>query len=337
VRVDGVLVAIAAQLPAAPQRIVVLRALGLGDLLTAVPALRALLRHYRDAEITLAIPEPYRELALHTDAVDTIAPTKGLGDFSGGYHSADLAVNLHGSGPQSIDHLLATYPEALLTYRHAGFPDIIGPPWAPDIHEIERWCGLLRWAGIESDADDYRLAPPPKYHAERGTVVLHPGAASGARRWPVQRFAAVAAALTAAGHEVLITGSTGEKALALKLAALADLPSTSVLAGQSNLMELLAVISSSRLVICGDTGVGHLATAVGTPSVLLFGPTPPSHWGPRDGERHRVLWCGMRGDPHADQPDPGLLRLTIAQVTAMAHQLLRRYPSNRQPAGPAIR
>jgi ADP-heptose:LPS heptosyltransferase len=67
-------------------------------------------------------------------------------------------------------------------------------------------------------------------------------------------------------------------------------------------------------VACGDTGVAHLATALGTPSVILFGPTPPGEWGPTPDERHIVLWAGHRGDPHGDAPDPGLLEIAPADV-----------------------
>ena len=67
--------------------------------------------------------------------------------------------------------------------------------------------------------------------------------------------------------------------------------------------------------MCGDTGVGHLATALGTPSVVLFGPVPPSEWGPPVSRpQHRALWAGRRGDPHAPTVDPGLLRITTEAV-----------------------
>jgi ADP-heptose:LPS heptosyltransferase len=70
-------------------------------------------------------------------------------------------------------------------------------------------------------------------------------------------------------------------------------------------------------VVCGDTGVAHLATAYRVPSVVLFGPTPPQEWGPPpDRPWHTVLWAGGRGDPHAAEPDPGLLAIEVADVLA---------------------
>jgi len=60
----------------------------------------------------------------------------------------------------------------------------------------------------------------------------------------------------------------------------ADLPDDSVLAGRTTLPQLAALVAEASLVVCGGTGIAHLATAVGTPSVVLFGPVPPEHWGP---------------------------------------------------------
>jgi ADP-heptose:LPS heptosyltransferase len=95
----------------------------------------------------------------------------------------------------------------------------------------------------------------------------------------------------------------------------AGLPGDDVLAGRTPLPVLAALIADAALVLCGDTGVAHLATAYGTPSVRMFGPVPPALWGPRtDHDRHVCLWAGTTGDPHADRPDPGLLRVTTEAV-----------------------
>ena len=88
-----------------------------------------------------------------------------------------------------------------------------------------------------------------------------------------------------------------------------------MLAGRTDLLGLAAVVAASARVACGDTGLAHLATALRTPSVVLFGPTPPSRWGPpADRPWHRVLWAGRTGDPHAEAPDPGLLAIGVDDV-----------------------
>lgn len=302
--------------------VLVLRALGLGDLLTAVPALRALRRAHPGAHLVLAAPQQLAELVWQIEAVDELWPTEGLGSLHWPGPRPRLAVNLHGRGPESISDLLATDPHELITHRHRDHDEVPGPPWEPDQHEVVRWCRLLEHAGMPADPGRLRL-PPPQPSPVPGAAVVHPGAAAPARRWPPDRFAAVAHALAERGSTVVITGSAGERALGLEVAGRAGLSEAAVLAGRTGLGELAALIADASLVVCGDTGVGHLATAFGTPSVLLFGPTPPDRWGPPHSEhsRHRVLWAGRSGDPHAQRLDRGLLRITVAQVLAHVDEL----------------
>lgn len=303
--------------------ILVLRALGLGDLLTAVPALRGLRRAHPDAHITLATPKPLEELALLTGAVDTVLPTPGLGHLGALPARPTLAVNLHGRGPQSIADLRRTRPYRLLTHAHPDHPDHPGPLWPSDCHEVDRWCAMLQWFGIDCDPEDLRMSSPKRSWLHTGSVVLHPGASALSRRWPAHRYVAVAAELSKRGVEVLITGDPSEVLLAEFVAARAGLPSSAVLAGTLTVTDLMALIQDAQLLICGDTGVAHIATATGTPSVLLFGPTPPDHWGPRTGDVHTVLWRGRTGDPHGDSPDGGLLEITTSDVLAAAEPALR--------------
>lgn len=320
-RVDRVVLAVIG--PADPPgRVLVLRALGLGDLLTGVPALRGLRRAFPDTHLALATPGRLGELAMLTGAVDEVVPTPGLGALPPQRRRPDLAVNLHGSGPESIAELYATRPGALLTHRHPRYPGITGPPWRPELHEVDRWCGLLDWAQIPCKPDDLMIARPAGVAERTGVVVIHPGAAAPARRWPVDRFAAVAAALHDGGHEVVVTGTAAETELVDTVVAQAGLPGSASLAGKLSVSALVALISDCRLLVCGDTGVGHIATATGTASVLLFGPTPPQRWGPRGTGPHIALWAGDEGDPHADRPDPGLLRISVSGVLEAAETVL---------------
>jgi ADP-heptose:LPS heptosyltransferase len=231
---------------------------------------------------------------------------------------AEVAVNLHGRGPQSHQLLLASRPRKLLCFENPQVPASRGSPhWRPGEHEVSRWCRMLAENGIPADPTRLRVRPPAGGASEAvaGAVVTHPGAARAARRWPPQRFAAVARAQVRQGRPVVITGSAAELPLARSVAGLAKLPEGSVLAGKTDLKGLAQVVATARAVICGDTGVGHLATALGTPSVLLFGPTPPCEWGPpAAARRHRVLWAGQVGDPHGEQPSPGLMGLTVDRV-----------------------
>jgi ADP-heptose:LPS heptosyltransferase len=298
--------------------LLVLRALGLGDLATVVPALRGLRRAYPDHEMVLAGPAPLAPLVGATGAVDRLYVTPAyvrapIEELHWRGPRPRLAVNLHGSGPQSHRALLATGPDRFVGYACPAAGQLDGPPWSDDEHEVQRWCRLLTWAGVEADADDLALPVPDAPRGLCGTIVLHPGASGPERRWPIVRFAAVARVLARTGHRVVITGSRAEAGDAAAVAGGAGLPPSAVLAGRTDLAALSAVVAHARLLVCGDTGVAHLASAYGTPSVVLFGPVSPAKWGPPPGRRqHTVIWHG---------PD-GLNRITVGEVCDAALTLL---------------
>lgn len=299
--------------------VVSLRALGLGDLLAAVPALRAVHAAFPGHRHVLAAPAWLEPLALLSGAVDAVAATAPLAPLPPAARGADVLVNLHGRGPQSHRVALAGGAARLIAFAHPEVPRTRGcPRWREGEHERERWCRLLRESGIRADPSDLRLpapaiAPPP---AAVGATLLHPGAASPARRWPAERFAALARAELARGRAVAITGSPGEAPLAHAVADAAGLPAGAVLAGRTDVLELAAAVAAARRVVSGDTGVAHLAVALGTPSLTLFGPIPPQEWGPPSGGRHRVLWRGRRGDPHGSHVDPGLYAIGVEEALA---------------------
>lgn len=293
--------------------LVAYRALGLGDLLTAVPALRALSAAFPEHQRVLAAPWALSGLVRLTAAVDELVDCAPLAPLPVCLHGADVAVNLHGRGPQSHALLLAAGPRRLIAFGRS--PD---PVWRSGEHEVARWCRLLVESGIPADPADLAIAVPevPAPAAAVGATLIHPGAASAARRWPPERWADVAVAERTAGRRVVITGSAAERPLADRIARAAGLPDEAVLAGRTDLVELTAAVAAAARVACGDTGIAHLATALGTPSVVLFGPTPPAEWGPPRNGRHIALWAGRRGDSHADEPDRGLLEIRVTDVLA---------------------
>ncbi|MDQ0757695.1 glycosyltransferase family 9 protein [Streptomyces canus] len=304
----------------APPRLLVLRALGLGDLLAGVPALRALRRGFPDHELVLAAPEQLAPVAAATGAVDRLLPASAPGravprrlDWTG--PPPDVAVDLHGNGPPSHRLLQSLRPGRLLAFAHPGTPEIDGPPWYAEEHERDRWCRFLQAYGIPADATDLRLPSPPESSPASGAVVLHPGAGAPSRCWPVDRYAAVADALRERGHRVVVTGGADEEDLVARLAKEARLPDTDVFGGGLPFGRLSALVADARAVVSGDTGIAHLAVALGAPSVTLFGPVPPSRWGPPAHPRHQVLWHpGPDGDPHGRRTDPVLLRIRPEDV-----------------------
>ncbi len=321
--------------------VLVLRALGLGDALTGIPALRGIRRVWPDRRLILATSENLGRWLQGLGVIDDVLPTDELaplrlptGDGTGG--GGHIAVNLHGSGPQSHRLLQATDPAELVAFRCAPTDHLDGPQWRHDEHEVDRWCRLIMAWGGRCDATDLLLRHPAQQN--RGeTVLLHPGAASGSRRWPADRWSWLAAELAANGLPIVITGGPTEIALCQGIARRAldrmhlsgaRSPQITVAAGTLGLPGLTDAVASAQLLICGDTGVAHLATALGTPSVLLFGPTPARWWGPRiDLAKHRVLWHGdvnYLGDAHADTIDPALEAISAEEVLEAAEEQLRR-------------
>jgi ADP-heptose:LPS heptosyltransferase len=297
--------------------ILALRALGLGDLATAVPALRGLRDAFPAEPPALAAPAGLAPLIDLIGGVGPLVPLDGLDSPLPARLRPDIAVNLHGSGPQSHRLLLAARPAKLWAFANAEAGHDDGPSWDADEHEVARWCRLLGHYGVSCHQDDLGLAIP-RIDVPRKTTIIHPGAKSGTRRWPPKRFAAVARALRRDGHRILVTASKGERELAARIAVTPDeIPDT-------DLGELAALVAHARLVISGDTGISHLATAYGTPSVTLFGPMSPQRWGPPDRPYHRKLWHGARSEPgdRPGPPHPALLAITVEEVLEAAGKAL---------------
>lgn len=302
--------------------VLVLRALGLGDLMTAVPALRSLRGHHPAHRLVLATTAPLEPLVREMPFVDGMVKTRPLDDLWIQLDPDDVAVNLHGRGPQSTARLLATSPSRLVAFAHPDLPATFGfPRWRRREHEVARWCRLLSQFDIDTPGNELALDPPSRPPVRTGVTVIHPGAGSPARRWPPDRWAVVARHLADAGEDVLITGSRSEVALADEVASRAGLPPSSVVAGTIDVATLASTVAAARRLLSSDTGPAHLATAYGTPSVVLFGPASPEEWGPPNRTRHRVLWKGRSGDSHGATIDPGLEAITVDEVLRAVDEL----------------
>jgi ADP-heptose:LPS heptosyltransferase len=144
-----------------------------------------------------------------------------------------------------------------------------------------------------------RLSPLPRQgegplwgeaRSERRPLIgIHAGAHAPARRWPAERFAVVADHLAQRfGAQIVLTGGPGEEEIAQAVAARMATPSLCVV-GQTSLGGLAALIDRLDLFIANDTGPAHLADAVGTPSVTIFGPADHRRWAPLDQTRHPIV------------------------------------------------
>lgn len=313
------------------KRIGVFRALMLGDLLCAVPALRALRGAWPGAEIVLIGLPWARALAGRLAAVDRFVEFPGypglperdcdaaaLPAFFDRLRAErfDLLVQLHGSGG-IVNPMLARSGARLAGFFEpgaAGPPLAPGCPWPRTGHEIERLLALtdrlgcprrglhLEWPA----ADDDRLALARAWPAAaRGEpyACVHPGAQLPSRRWPPERFAAVADALAARGCRVVLTGTEAERPLVAAVRAAMRQPADE-LAGRTTLWTLGALVAGARLVVCNDTGLSHVAAAVGTPSVVVSSGADAARWRPLDARLHEVLWQPMACRPCAFRECP---------------------------------
>ena len=304
-----------------------LRALKLGDLLVAVPALHAIRRERPDHRLVLAVPGWLEPIADLVGGLDVLWPTPGL-DHPLGIEPGriDTAMNLHGNGPESRGVLEQLRPRVLLGHASPGWD---GPEWEDHVLERHRWARLATAHGMPADQEDIAIDRPAQASPSPGAVVVHVGAFYGSRHWPVDRFAAVVEAFRADGHRVVLTGSAKERDRALEVAALAgwgaDDVDRDVLAGRIDLAEMAATVADAALVVSVDTGAAHLASAYGTPSVVLFGPAPPEEWGPPVDGPHVVLTHPeLRvGDTFGTECDPALLAVQVADVVAAGREMVR--------------
>lgn len=287
-----------------------LRALGLGDFFTGLPALAMLRAALPDHRIVLAAPVHFEPLAVASGSVDAVAPAHELEPICDAPHRPDLAIDLHGNAMPSVELLRASDPVRVVSYATGQ------ARWDQHEHEVQRWCRLVH-AGV-GGAGPFPsvtgvLRWVPAADVPDGVTVVHCGAKAGARRWPPDRFAAVAEQLRRRGHRVLVVGSADQAATVAAIARTAGVTGTSDL----SLFELIALVARARLLISGDTGVAHVASNYAVASVVLFGPVPPSEWGPPPHRRHQVLWHGSgRGDPLSDTLDPALDAITVDEALA---------------------
>jgi ADP-heptose:LPS heptosyltransferase len=294
-------------------KIAIFRALQLGDLLCAIPAVRAIRGAYPEARIALIGLPWARQLAMrfarYFDGFLEFPGFPGLPERApamgaipaffehAGRERFDLVLQMHGSG--EITNPLAVLMGGALT---AGFyrPGRYRPDpqrffaWKDREHEVLRWLRLARELGIEprgvelefplAEADwaDWRALRLGDYAA------IHAGSQLASRRWPAQRFAEVGDALAAEGLQVVLTGTMSEAPLTEEIRRAMREPAID-LAGRTTLGALGAVIAKARIVVCNDTGVSHIAAATRTPSVVIACGSDPARWAPLDRELHRVL------------------------------------------------
>lgn len=308
------------------RNIAVFRALQLGDLLCAVPALRALRAAAPRAKITLIGLPWAKTFAARFDRFiddflmfpgfpglpETVPEIGCLPEFLAKAQAQhfDFALQLHGNGT-----LTNPLTVALGAARNAGFyvPGSYCPDpecythWSDSEHEVSRYLRLLNFLGIATGDSalefplrdrDFQLwsLTRPVLPAAGTYVCIHPGARMASRRWLPERFAQVADGLAAQGLQVVLTGSAEERPI-IEAVRNAMRAGAIDLCGRTDLGALAALIAGARLVVCNDTGISHLAVAMATPSVIICSGADPRRWAPLNHVRHRLLHADVSCRP----------------------------------------
>ncbi|NHN89059.1 glycosyltransferase family 9 protein [Acetobacter conturbans] len=258
-------------------RILVIRLGALGDFVQSFPAFAAIRAHHPDAAITLLTTTPFRDLAtaspwfdsIETDTRPKITDRAGIKRLKTQLSGFDRIYDLQTSSRSSWYHRFAGAAAWSGIARGASLPH--ANPWRDEMHTRTRQRDQLRMAGIpdvpEPDLGWLTAGGPilPVPYA-----VLVPGAAPHrpGKRWPAQRYGALAQHLLGKGLlPVLIGGPTdGELATTIRAAC----PDALDLTGKTSLIDLGGLCARARLAVGNDTGPMHLAAAVGCRCLVLF-------------------------------------------------------------------
>jgi heptosyltransferase-2 len=271
----------------------------LGDAVLATVVLPALRRRDPRARVTVLAREGLGDLysrSPHVDETRELSPGGEVDAYRrGGYDLVLLGPTSFGSawrvvrGGAKAMGFATSGRGALLAGRLAG------SEYRRGRHQVENYRALAGLVGEPSPADAPAVSIDPEWRRDalqrwpaRGArrVVLQPGAAYGpAKRWPAERFGEVGATMVAEGHDVAVVGSAADREVVARVRASA--PGLLDLSGSTSIGMLAALLESANLLITNDTGPMHLAAAVGTRCLALFGSTSPD-WTRPHGSGHVV-------------------------------------------------
>jgi ADP-heptose:LPS heptosyltransferase len=277
---------------------------GLGDLLCTVPAVRALRAARPDLHVALATwPEMAGVVGRMAPWVDELVPFPGAPGIperppdgtlpqwlaAMAAREWDLALQVYGDNPAANDvtaSVGARLVGGFAARGTSGLDPALSVPYPAALHEVDRHLRLLEHLGLPPGASralEWPLTAEEEDEAAalalpRGAyAVLHPGATSPSRLWPVERFAEVADGLSRAGLQVVVGGVPAEAATTGAVVAACSGPVRD-LTGRTSLGAYAALLRDAAVVVANDTGTAHLSAAVGGRVVTLFLSGDPRRW-----------------------------------------------------------
>lgn len=348
------------RLPAPPQKIALLRASRIGDFICAIPALRALRQSLPDAEITMITLPMLADIARRCPYIDTVQLFPGfpwLAEQLFEPHKAvnflqqmqaecfDLAIQIQGTGVLSNPFTLLLGARTTAGFVRPGdAPGILDAAleYPQQCHEIQTVLAMMTFLGAAEQGyelefplwpQDYQAAETLLHDIKPPLIGLHPAAREATRRWFIDRFAAVGNALQRKyGGTVLILGEPEELHTGKRLADMLDVPYLNLI-GQTSLVSLGALMTKLSVFITNDTGPSHIAYALKTPTIIIFGGGNPATNGPLTPGPFRVLKHDVPCRPctHGTCPidDVCLKGVTVSQVIHAAEEIFADHHENR--------
>lgn len=276
-----------------PPDILVVRFSAIGDILLMTPLLRALRQRHPEARITVATRTAYAPLLAHNPRVTTVigwdegtslktlaTRVRGLGfshrmDLHGSLRSRALRLLVGGKWTTYPKHrvaratLIRTKRDIYDDRRPVAeryFDAAVELDVRPDDGSLELFLPRSSLASAESFLEERGIG------VKRQLIAVAPGAAHFTKRWPEHHWTALVRRLVENGNDIVVVGGPDDRTIGEKVVAAAGEHAINA-AGVFDLLGTGAVLKRSRALVAGDTGVMHLATAIGTPVVALFGPT----------------------------------------------------------------
>ena len=297
------------------RRVLVVRLRSIGDTVLSTPSLIALRRFLPDAKIDIMLEDWVAPLLAGHDAVDEIIaiPTENTPTPAGKNLSRsallavrgaiawqlrereyDVAFNLHGGTTATffVRMSAARHRIGLASYQYPFlYNHLLSSPadfWgSTQIHSAEQQLALLGFIGVPVEdrpksrlvvTDEGRIARVSAWNEETPFVLLHPTTAFATKMWPTLNFARTAEFLAAKGLRTVAVASEQESHVLESLKRETNVPITCF--EDLSLPEITALASKARLFVGNDSGIAHMAAAVNTPTVVVFGSSNRTHWSP---------------------------------------------------------
>lgn len=283
-----------------PRRVAILKPCCIGDCIMALPAVDAIANAWSAAELDVFVGHHSRVAFGFRPSLRT-RPIPESFSLSG---TMQLSRRLRQGNYDAIVVLDRSRWLRLAARLSRSDSSAMVRSMSPEIrHESEVYLDVVREIGIPTPESTPRIVPDPDTTARAASLVgdarrpialLHPGGAQNPgvamldKRWPATRFVQLATLLQRGGVDVFVSGGPGDVNVARFVAEQSGVPESHMLAGKIDIETLTAVLRLAAVYVGPDTGVSHIAAAVGAPTIAIFGPTNPRRYRPL-GRHVRVL------------------------------------------------